>query len=126
MVKPTVKLLTEYRGMHYSIYLATDSSEGRAYIFSFWKGALNHICPCCLLPEHRWDISKQIAIAANALVPTVTLTVYWLSPHRHANGKGFGEDVYKFNDFTCCRANFVSILEDELPLKIKEAIADLK
>lgn len=125
MSKPNVKFLTEYYGMHYSVYMATDLSSRCAYVFSCWKGELGHICPCCLLPVHRRDIASVIAVEANGLIPNV-LTVYWLSPYRHQNGLGFGEDIRGFNEFDCCPANFISILKDELPLKIKKIIPSLK
>ena len=121
MSKLIVKFVTVYPGMHYAIYLLVNPATGYGYIFSCWRGDLNHVCPCCLLAEHRRDI----AVAINGLLPLVK-RVYWLSPYRHASGKGFGEDASEFEEFMCCPVMFVTVLEDEFPFEIMDATAALK
>lgn len=119
MGEPSVFRVTEYLPMKYHIYLLIDSS-GNGYIFSLNKEP-EHVCPCCMLPEHRWDIASVI----RGLRSRIKI-IHWLSPYRREDGKGYGDDANLYDELASCGVNFVTILVNEFPLEVNDLIAGMR
>lgn len=110
----TTRLVTRHPEMRYRIFLST--LKGIGYLFSFYKGKVEVICPCCIMNSHRTKIASAVAKEiANGNIKAGE-KVRWAS----VAGSEHGDAVGKNGGGILKTKSFCAILPEDIPAKAKE------